>query len=97
MAPTCPTAYQRPDIRKDVRACVEDLFDECRAWADRAKDETAWPMAVAFMREARQSAELVARLKGDFDPGPALGGISFVVLLSRCAPVDPAEPEPTEP
>ncbi len=67
---------ERPDIRKGVRAVVAGLYEDCRAWMDRAKTEESWPMAAAFARESRQSAELYAR------PGPAL----ICRSISSCRP-----------
>lgn len=60
-----PKAGEAPNIRKGVRPVVERLFDKCQEWADRAQGDASWPMFVACIREARQSAELVARLSGE--------------------------------
>jgi hypothetical protein len=72
----------RPDIRRGVRPVVERLVDDAMAWLDRARTEDAWPMAAAFIREARQSAELVARLSGELagPVGQPAGPTNVVVL-----------------
>ena len=62
-----PRAGEAPDIRKGVRPVVERLYERCAAWMDRAQDDTSWPMFVACVREARQSAEPVARLSLNYE------------------------------
>ena len=89
--PTPPKPGDPPDIRRGVRPVVERLYERCAEWADRAKDDSSWPMFVACVREARQSAELVARLNGELDSFQAgATTVNQYILVPPTLPLPPA-------
>lgn len=62
---------------------VESLLDECREIAKNAKENKAWPAAVAALREVRSCVELLARLRGELKQSGTQVNVGVAVNLPQ--------------
>jgi len=74
---------------------VESLLDECREIAKNAKENKAWPAAVAALREVRSCVELLARLRGELKQAGTQINLAVGVNVAQPTSDDDADLELT--